>query len=150
MFAKLNNGGAIMHFPPLQADGKKYFVQLETSLSKSTHSYDIKPVYFKANTSFKYAELHFNAERHHDHSEGGQITFVPLPLILLVTIAFYNREALSAWLNTTIERWSRKSSTKSSQNQQNLLAASDARVDDFIAELNKSSKSSKKVKPRKA
>ncbi|KAL7295888.1 hypothetical protein TKK_0010932 [Trichogramma kaykai] len=151
---KSTNSGVILHFPPLQIDGKKYFVQLETTLSRATHTYDIKPFYFTANSSFKYAELHFNGERHHDHGDGGQITYLPLPLILIVTIAFYNREALSAWLNTTVEKWSRKSTTKSSQNQQNLLASSDPRLEEqLIAEQlkNINAKSiGKKVKPRKA
>ncbi|OXU24420.1 hypothetical protein TSAR_002763 [Trichomalopsis sarcophagae] len=154
--AKMNNAGFIHHFPPLQADGKKYFVQLETTLSKSTHEYKIVPVYFEANSSFKYVELRFEAERKHDHGDANQITFVPLPLIILVTAAFFHRDALSSWLNTTIERWSRRPSSSNSRNSQasapNLIAATDPRVDDIIVEQikNINSKSSKKVKPRKA
>lgn len=150
----MTNAGFILHFPPLQADGKKYFIQLETSLSQSTHEYKITPIYFEANSSFKYIELHFEADRKHDHGDAGQITFVPLPFIILVTVAFFKRESLSSWLNTTMERWSRRSSgSRNSQTAaQNLIAATDPRVDDIIVEQikNINSKSVKKPKPRKA
>ena len=153
--AKMNNAGVIIHFPPLPADGRKYFLQLETSLSKSSHKYKITPVYFEANTSFKYAELRFDADRKHDQGDTNQINFVPLPLIILVTAAFFNREALSSWLNTTVERWSRRSPASNNRNSQStgsgMINANDPRVEDLIAEQlkNINSKTSKKVKPRK-
>ncbi|KAJ8672759.1 hypothetical protein QAD02_004019 [Eretmocerus hayati] len=153
---KFGSAGAIVHFPSLQADGRKYFIQLETSLSKSSHDYKIVPIYFEANSSFKYVELRFDAERKHDHGDSNQITFVPLPLIILVTLAFFNREALSSWLNTTIEKWSRRSVPSSSRNTQTsapgIIAATDSRMDDIIVEQikNINGKGSKKSKPRKA
>jgi hypothetical protein len=153
-FTKVYNAGVLLHFPPLQADGKKYFIQLETSLSKLTHEYKIFPIYFEANSSFKFVDLHFNAERKHDHGDANQITFVPLPLIILVTAAFFHREALSSWLNATVEKWSKRPSPSINRNSQgapNQLAASDPRADDIIVEQikNINSKSSKKIKPRK-
>ncbi|XP_058808695.1 BOS complex subunit NOMO1 [Phymastichus coffea] len=151
---KMNNAGFILHFPSLQADGKKYFIQFETSLSRSTHEYKITPIYFEANSSFKYIELRFEADRKHEHGDAGQITFVPLPFILLVIFAFFKRESLSSWLNTTMERWSRRSSgSRNSQAAaQNLMAVTDPRVDDIIVEQikNINSKNVKKLKPRKA
>lgn len=144
----------IVHFPSLQLDGKKYFVQLETSLSKSSHDYKIVPVYFEANSSFRYVELHFNAEPKHDLGETHQITFVPLPIIALLTLAFFNREALSSWLNTAIEKWSRRSSTTGNRNSQasaqNYVAISDIDIDEIAEQIkNINSKASKKPKPRK-
>ena len=152
----MNSAGFLVHFPPLQADGKKYFVQLETSLSKSTHEYKVIPVYFEANSSFKYVELRFDAERRHDQGDANQITFVPLPLIILVTAAFFYREALSGWLNTTVERWTSRRASANSRNSNanaaNLMAANDPRIDDIIVEQikNINSKTVKKAKPRKA
>ncbi|XP_011500341.1 PREDICTED: nodal modulator 3 [Ceratosolen solmsi marchali] len=153
-FGKMNNAGFLLHFPPLQADGKKYFIQLESSLSKLTHEYKIFPVYFEANSSFKFVDLRFDAVRKHEQGDANQITFVPLPLIILVTIAFFHREALCGWLNTTIEKWYKRPSSSLNRNSQgvpNLLAATDSRADDIIVEQikNINSKSSKKLKPRK-
>lgn len=144
----------LVHFPPVSLDGKKYFVQLETSLSKSSHEYKIVPVYFEANSSFKYVEIQFNPEPKQDLGETHQITFVPLPIIALLTLAFFNRVALSRWFNTTIEKLSKRSSPSNHRNSQassqNLSAVSDVDIDEIAEQIkNINSKGSKKVKPRK-
>lgn len=153
-FPKYLEAGMIVHFPSLPLDGKKYFVQLETSLSKSSHEYQINPVYFEANSSFKYVELHFNAEPKQDLGDTHQITFVPLPIIALLTLAFFNREALSSWLNTAMEKWSRRSSATGNRNAQssaqNYNTISDVDIDEIAEQIkNINSKGSKKPKPRK-
>ncbi|KAK1126581.1 hypothetical protein K0M31_004211 [Melipona bicolor] len=139
------NAGFLMHLPPLQADGKKYFVQLESSLSHTLHKYKTIPFYFEANSSFKYVKLTFNAERKVDHSDMNQTSIVALPFIMFITIAFFNREKLWLWLNTLIEKWSKPVPISRTPVQ---AVPIDPRADDIIVEqimnINK-----RKTKPRK-
>ena len=139
------------HFPSVQNDGAKYFVQLETSLSKSSHDYKILPVYFVANTSFKYVQVNFEAEEKPDQADSIQMSFLPLPLIVLVSLAFLNRDSLSIWLNNTIENWSRKSvsSSRNFQNNSTPVISNDLRDDIIVEQIESINRKSKKVKPRK-
>lgn len=140
------NAGFLVHFPPLQADGRKYFVQLESSLSQAVHKYRTVPVYFEANSSFKYVKLMFNAERKVDQSDMNQTSVVALPFIILVALAFVNREKLWTLLNALLER--RSKPTLSSRTPVQAIPI-DPRADDIIVEqimnINK-----RKTKPRKA
>ncbi|XP_012218077.1 BOS complex subunit NOMO3 isoform X2 [Linepithema humile] len=139
------NAGFLVHFPPLQADGRKYFVQLESSLSQAVHKYRTVPVYFEANSSFKYVKLMFNAERKVDQSDMNQTSVVALPFIILVALAFVNREKLWTLLNALLER--RSKPTLSSRTPVQAIPI-DPRADDIIVEqimnINK-----RKTKPRK-
>ncbi|KAK9299267.1 hypothetical protein QLX08_007630 [Tetragonisca angustula] len=139
------NAGFLMHLPPLQADGKKYFVQLESSLSHTLHKYKTIPFYFEANSSFKYVKLTFNAERKIDHSDMNQTSIVALPFIMFITVAFFNREKLWSWLSTLIEKWSKPVPISRTPVQ---AVPIDPRADDIIVEqimnINK-----RKTKPRK-
>lgn len=139
------NAGFLVHFPPLQADGRKYFVQLESSLSQAVHKYRTIPVYFEANSSFKYVKLTFNAERKVDQSDMNQTSVVALPFIMLVGLAFINREKLWTWLNAMLER--RSKPVPSSRASVQAIPI-DPRADDIIVEqimnINK-----RKAKPRK-
>lgn len=140
------NAGFLVHFPPLQADGRKYFVQLESSLSQAVHKYRTVPVYFEANSSFKYVKLMFNAERKVDQSDMNQTSVIALPFIILVALAFVNREKLWTFLNTLLER--RSKPVPSSRTPVQAIPI-DPRADDIIVEqimnINK-----RKTKPRKA
>ncbi|XP_071858725.1 BOS complex subunit NOMO3 isoform X2 [Bombus fervidus] len=140
------NAGFLVHFPPLQADGKKYFVQLESSLSHALHKYRTIPFYFEANSSFKYVKLTFDAERKVDQSDMNQTSVVALPFIIFITIAFFNREKLWSWLNVLIERWPKSAPISRTPIQ---AVPVDSRADDIIVEqimnINK-----RKMKPRKA
>ncbi|KYM94379.1 PREDICTED: nodal modulator 3 [Cyphomyrmex costatus] len=139
------NAGFLVHFPPLQADGRKYFVQLESSLSQTVHKYRTIPVYFEANSSFKYVKLTFNAERKVDQGEMNQTSVIALPFIMLVALAFFNREKLWVWLNALLER--RSKPVPSSRTPVQAIPI-DSRADDIIVEqimnINK-----RKAKPRK-
>lgn len=139
------NSGFLVHLPPLQADGKKYFVQLESSLPQTMHKYRTVPLYFEANSSFKHVKLTFNAERKIDQSEMNQTSVIALPFITLVAFAFLNREKIWTWLNASIERRSKPAASSRSPIQ---AAPIDPRADDIIVEqimnINK-----RKTKPRK-
>ncbi|XP_011332456.1 nodal modulator 3 isoform X2 [Ooceraea biroi] len=141
-----HNAGFLVHFPPLQADGRKYFVQLESSLSQAVHKYRTVPIYFEANSSFKYVKLTFNAERKVDQSEMSQTSVIALPFIILVALAFVNRDKLWTWLNTLLERRSKPAPSSRAPVQAIPI---DPRADDIIVEqimnINK-----RKTKPRKA
>lgn len=139
------NAGFLVHFPPLQADGRKYFVQLESSLSQAVHKYRTIPVYFEANSSFKYVKLAFNAERKVDQGEMNQTSVIALPFIILIALAFLNREKLLIWLNALLERRSKPVPNSRAPVQ---VIPIDPRADDIIVEqimnINK-----RKTKPRK-
>ncbi|OAD52229.1 Nodal modulator 1 [Eufriesea mexicana] len=140
------NAGFLVHFPPLQADGKKYFVQLESSLSPTLHKYRTQPFYFEANSSFKSVKLLFNAERKVDQSDMNQTSMVALPFIILITVAFFNREKLWLWLNALIERWSKPVPISRTPVQ---AVPIDPRADDIIVEqimnINKRKNKSRKL-----
>ncbi|KZC07453.1 Nodal modulator 3 [Dufourea novaeangliae] len=139
------NAGFLVHLPPLQADGKKYFVQLESSLPQTMHKYRTVPFYFEANSSFKHVKLTFNAERKVDSSDMSQTSVIALPFIMLVAFAFLNREKIWTWLNASIERRSKPSPSSRTSIQ---AVPIDPRADDIIVEhimnINK-----RKMKPRK-
>lgn len=140
-----HNAGFLIHFPPLQTDGKRYFVQLESSLSQAVHKYQTTPIYFETNSSFKYIKLTFNAERKVDHGDMNQTSVIALPFIMLVALAFFNREKLWTWFNTLLERRSKPVPSVRAPVQAIPI---DPRADDIIVEqimnINK-----RKTKPRK-
>lgn len=139
------NAGFLVHFPSLHTDGRRYFVQLESSLSQSVHKYHTAPVYFETNSSFKYVKLAFNAERKVDQADMNQTSVVALPFIALVALAFFNRETLWTWLNALVEK--RSKPVPSSRAPVQAIPI-DPRADDIIVEqimnINK-----RKTKPRK-
>ncbi|XP_076659789.1 uncharacterized protein LOC143363051 [Halictus rubicundus] len=139
------NVGFLVHLPPLQTDGRKYFVQLESSLSETMHKYRTLPFYFEANSSFKHVKLTFNAERKIDQNELSQTSVIVLPFIMLIAFAFLNREKIWTWLSSSIERRSKPSVSSRAPIQ---AVPIDPRADDIIVEqimnINK-----KKTKPRK-
>ena len=141
------NPGFLVHFPPLPANGKKYFLQLESSLSQTLYKYRTTPIYFAANSSFKQVTLKFEAERKADQAEMSQTSMVALPFIMLLTLAFINREKLCSWFNSQIEQWSKMVKPVPRQSVQTIPI--DPRADDIIVEqimnINK-----RKPKPRKA
>ncbi|XP_033218946.1 nodal modulator 2 isoform X2 [Belonocnema kinseyi] len=140
------NAGFLVHFPPLHSDSKKYFVQLDTSLSQSSHKYKSIPVYFEANSSFKHVKLNFDAERKHDQADINQTSVVALPFIMLVAFAFLSRDKLWSWLNNVTERLSKHVPVSRPPVQAIPI---DPRADDIIVEqimnINK-----RKTKVRKA
>lgn len=144
-FSSHNNPGFLIHFPSQQANGKKYFVQLESSLSSALYKYKTIPIYFEANSSFKAIELEFIAERKIDQGEMNQTSVLALPFIMLVALAFLNREKLWIWLNIAVEQWSK--SVPVTRTPPPVIPI-DPRADDIIVEqimnINK-----RKTKPRK-
>lgn len=142
-----HNAGFLIHFPPLQSDNKRYFVQLESSLSQLSHKYKTVPVYFESNTSFKHVKLRFDAERKNDQGDINQSSVIALPFIIVVALAFFNREKLWSWLNNVTEKWS-KHVPAASRTPVQTIPIIDPRADDIIVEqimnINK-----RKIKVRK-
>ena len=149
-FSKIGNNynaGLLVHFPPLQSDNRKYFTQLHSSLSQLSHNYKTIPVYFEANSSFKYVKLNFNVEKKHFHTDINQTSsIVALPFILMVALAFSYRQKLWSWLNNILEWWSKHIPASRTPVQSIPI---DPRVDDIIVEqimnINKKKTKSRKV-----
>ncbi|KAH0554100.1 nodal modulator 3 [Cotesia glomerata] len=144
-FTSHSNPGFLIHLPSLQSNSRKYFVQLDTSLSPSMYKYRIVPNYFEANISFKAITLNFNAERKVDQGEMSQSSILALPFIMMVALAFLNRDKLWSWLNSAVDYWSKPTPVSRSSQP---VAPIDPRADDIIVEqimnINK-----RKTKPRK-
>lgn len=77
--------------PPVPADGRGYYIQLESSLSQNTHSYSTYPVHFRANSSFHLVRLNFSpVPRTHEH-ELSHTSYLAVPLFLIAVILYFNR-----------------------------------------------------------
>ncbi|KAF7996738.1 hypothetical protein HCN44_002384 [Aphidius gifuensis] len=145
-FSNNYNPGFLIHLPSLKLNNKKYFIQLESTLSKAIFKYNTIPIYFNANESFKGIDVLFNVERNIDNNDMNQSSIMALPLILIVAIAFLKRDNLVNWFNLIIVQFNKSVPVNKPQVVQ--VAPIDPRADDIIVEqimnINK-----RKVKPRK-
>lgn len=143
---KTPNVGQVVHFPSLQFN-QKYFLQLDSSLSKAVYKYKTTPVYFEANSSFKYFKMNFETERKQDHGDMNQTSVVALPFIMLVALAFLYRDKLRTYLNTAVEQWSKP--VPLSRSTPVHAIPIDPRADDIIVEqimnINKRKTKARKV-----
>ncbi|XP_034946758.1 nodal modulator 1 [Chelonus insularis] len=106
-----NNPGFLVHLPSLQSNGKKYFLQLDSSLSQDLYKYKPLTVHFVANTSFKAITLTFNAERKTDQGEMSQSSMIVLPVVTLLILTFMNRDKVLSFLNIAAEQWYKPASS---------------------------------------
>lgn len=53
------NPGIMLTLPRLPVDNRTYMVQLDSTLSKSSHIYNIDPIYFTSDGQFKYFNIPF-------------------------------------------------------------------------------------------
>jgi hypothetical protein len=90
---------AMLVFPSLPADGRGYFLQLESTLPHSTHSYTTHAVHFKANVSFKLVKLLFKPELKVLEQELGHSSYIALPLMIIGLITYLNQQKVLPFLN---------------------------------------------------
>lgn len=86
----------VLVFPPVPADGRTYTVQLESTLSPKTLTYQTRPVYFKANTSFQVVRLNFVTTTKASDNDLSHTSYLSLPLLLIALLVVYKRDEAKA------------------------------------------------------
>lgn len=87
--------GVLVVLNSVPYDNKRYYVQLDTSVSQAHQTFDISPVYFYSNTSFKHIALRFEpVAKQSEYDLNSQTSILVLPLIILIGVVFYNSDKL--------------------------------------------------------
>jgi hypothetical protein len=86
-------------FPSLPADGRGYFLQLESTLPQSTHLYTTHAVHFKANASFRLVKLSFKPEPKVLEHELGHSSYFALPLMIIALVMYFNHLKILPYVN---------------------------------------------------
>lgn len=90
------DGSPLVMLPVLPMDGRKYFLQLESSLSRQGYDYQRSEVSFTANTSIQHVGLQFQPKRR--ALEAGETTQVSvrgiLFLLLCAVLGYYHQSVL--------------------------------------------------------
>ena len=139
---------AMLVFPSIPADGRGYFMQLESSLSHQTHSYTTHAVHFKANSSFKLVKLSFKPEPKIMEQELGHSSYLALALLIIGLVAYLNRQKVLPFINWVSQSLSNSLATGVNTNRVNTVSIDHSLSDAVIVEpiLNVTKR---KAKPRK-
>ncbi|MEE6497501.1 hypothetical protein FKM82_002760 [Ascaphus truei] len=86
------------HFPPLLRDGENYVVLLDSTLSKSQYDYTLPQVSFSTVGYHKHITFTFNPTRKLPEQDIVQGSYIALPLTLLLLLAGYNHDKVTAGL----------------------------------------------------
>ncbi|KAK9506380.1 hypothetical protein O3M35_008331 [Rhynocoris fuscipes] len=125
--------------PPLPADGKTYILQMETSLSQSTHEYTLRPIHFKASGYSKVIRIPFSPRIKSRDADLSQSSYLLLPFLMAIGLAFYKKEKVQTMLNSALDR-----ARASHQPTQHSSSSYDSSSETFLSEHPK-----KKYKSRK-
>ncbi|BES94845.1 nodal modulator [Nesidiocoris tenuis] len=107
--------------PPIQADGRSYVLQLESSLPLGTHEYINRPVHFKASGSHKVFRMTFSPNLKSRDPELSQSSYIVLPLLILLGITFYNKDAVVQLTLSALERSRQQTATVKASANDDLL-----------------------------
>ncbi|RVE54505.1 hypothetical protein evm_000990 [Chilo suppressalis] len=91
-----DNPGVMLVLPRLAADNATYVLQLESSLSKATHSYDDTVIYFESDGNYKSFDIEFNPKVKSSEQELRQTSFLVIPFLGLLALAYLQRDWLLA------------------------------------------------------
>ncbi|KAJ2940764.1 hypothetical protein O0L34_g14875 [Tuta absoluta] len=95
-YSQYNNPGVMYVLPRLPADNKTYVLQLESSLSKSTHSYEEEVHYFNSDGKFKAFDIEFSPKVKSSEQELRQTSLLVIPLLGVLVLAYCRRDLLLA------------------------------------------------------
>ncbi|XP_028172449.1 nodal modulator 1 [Ostrinia furnacalis] len=95
-YSQQSNPGLAYTLPRLPADNKTYVLQLESTLSKSTHSYDDTAIYFNSDGGFKSFFIEFLPKVKSSEQELRQTSLLVVPLLGLLAVMYLHRDALLA------------------------------------------------------
>ncbi|XP_069686991.1 BOS complex subunit NOMO1 [Periplaneta americana] len=139
---------AMLVFPSLPADGRGYFLQLQSSLSHATHSYTTHAVHFKANSSFKLVKLSFKPEQKIMEQELGHSSYFALPLMIIGLLVYLNQQKVLPFLNWVSQSLSNSLVTGVNTTRVNNMPT-DHNVADAVMVEQIMNVTKRKVKPRK-
>ncbi|XP_026492620.2 BOS complex subunit NOMO1 [Vanessa tameamea] len=101
-YNQFNNPGLMYTMPRLPADNKTYVVQIESSLSKVSHSYEEPAFYFNSDGKFKSFDIDFDPKLRSSEQE---LRHSPLALLALLSLgALYSQRARLAALRPLAAR----------------------------------------------
>lgn len=80
--------------PRLPADNATYILTLESTLSKSTHSYENTVIYFESDGSYKSFDIEFTPKVKSSEQELRQTSLLVVPLLGLLALAYLHRDTL--------------------------------------------------------
>ncbi|XP_047519963.1 nodal modulator 1 [Pieris napi] len=95
-YSASSNPGVMFVLPRLQADNKSYVVNVESSLSKGTHSYEEPAVYFFSDGKYKHFDIHFVAKVKSSEQELRASSFLLVPLLIALVAAYLHRDKILA------------------------------------------------------
>jgi hypothetical protein len=139
---------AMLVFPSLPADGRGYFLQLESTLPHSTHLYKTHAVHFKANVSFKLVKLLFKPELKIQEQELGHSSYLALPLMIIGLITYLNQQKVLPFFNWIAQSLSNSLTTGVNTSRVSNATSDHSAVDAVMVEpvINVTKR---KLKPRK-
>jgi hypothetical protein len=139
---------AMLVFPSLPADGRGYFLQLESTLPHSTHSYTTHAVHFKANSSFRLVKLSFKPEQKILEHELGHSSYFALPLMIIAVVIYLNHVKILPFLNWSLQSLSSSLTTGVNTSRVTNVTSDHSAVDAVMVEpiINVTKR---KLKPRK-
>lgn len=142
------NPGLRVMFPRISMDGKSYSVQLESTLSSSQYKYNTAPVQFLAQTSFKHINLEFNATTKVLEQDLNQTSMLALPMIILVSVVFFNQQKVSDVLQIIADKLSslQLKQTSSQYGVQQNTVVDHREIEQIVQNINAVKK---KPKPKK-
>lgn len=129
----------IVTFPPLIPDGRSYSIQLESSLSQTTHSYVNHPVHFKANSSFRLVRLSFFPQPRSTDSELSQSSYFVILLLIIAGISYYHQSAVLEYFKYFMQMQARAVNSRTHNTDDSI---SDALIVEPVV-------GKRKMKPRK-
>lgn len=142
------SNAAMLVFPSLPADGRGYFLQLESTLPHSTHSYTTHAVHFKANTSFRLVKLSFKPEPKVLEHELVHSSYFALPLMIMAVVIYFNHVKILPFLNWIVQSLS-SSLTTSVNTSRAMSTTSDHTAVDAVMVEPIINVTKRKLKPRK-
>jgi hypothetical protein len=135
-------------FPSLPADGRGYFLQLESTLPLCTHSYTTHAVHFRANSSFKLVKLSFRPEPNVLEHELGHSSYFALPLMIVAVVIYFNHLKILQFFNW-ISQFVSSSLTSGVSTGRVMSATSDHAAADAVMVEPIINVTKRKVRPRK-
>ncbi|XP_037298706.1 nodal modulator 3 isoform X3 [Manduca sexta] len=89
------NPGLMYVLPRLPADNKTYVLQLESTLSKTTHVYNEEVHYFNSDGRFKHFTIDFMPKVKSAEQELRQTSLLVIPLVIIVLVLYQERDRLA-------------------------------------------------------
>nr|XP_049692347.1 nodal modulator 1 [Helicoverpa armigera] len=136
-----HNPGLMYVLPRLPADNNTYILQLESSLSKATHSYSDEVHYFNSDGRFKHFTIEFLPKVKSSEQEVRQTSLLVIPLLAALGMAYVMRDRILQAITTALATRAARPRPGRAERPDALDRAS---IDQIVSALNPPSKKAKK------